>query len=212
MTPDRQTTVTLTALDLAGDWAGSAEGTEISYTFNPDGTMVWRVNDPQFKASAPDGAKGRFRIIKGLRFNEIKLYRFESPELEDHSFRGIIELLDENSFKMEIGQGANPIDFAYRILSDVGNHCVGAKVNGRIVLLTYRFNNGDIVEIISRSNSNPSLDWLSFAKTSNARNRIKRFFRENGSFRLQPENPSLEPIIVDHVTVLGRVVLAIHKF
>jgi len=78
---------------------------------------------------------------------------------------------------IDLPAGSTPVDFAYRIHSDVGNHCVGAKVNGRIVPLSYKFNNGDIVEIISRSNTQPSLDWLSFVKTSHARNRIKRFFR-----------------------------------
>ncbi|MBI2841949.1 MAG: bifunctional (p)ppGpp synthetase/guanosine-3',5'-bis(diphosphate) 3'-pyrophosphohydrolase [Armatimonadetes bacterium] len=79
---------------------------------------------------------------------------------------------------VDLPAGSTPVDFAYRIHSDVGNHCVGAKVNGRIVPLSHKFNNGDIVEIISRSNSQPSLDWLSFVKTSHARNRIKGFFRK----------------------------------
>ncbi len=79
---------------------------------------------------------------------------------------------------IDMPAGATPVDFAYRIHSDVGNRCVGAKVNGKIVQLTHKLNNGDIVEIITRSNSQPSLDWLSFVKTSNARNRIKRYFRE----------------------------------
>lgn len=79
---------------------------------------------------------------------------------------------------IDLPAGSTPVDFAYRIHSDVGNHCVGGRVNGRIVPLTYKFNNGDIVEIISRSNSQPSLDWLSFVKTSHARNRIKSFYRK----------------------------------
>lgn len=79
---------------------------------------------------------------------------------------------------VDLPAGSTPVDFAYRIHSDVGNHCVGGKVNGRIVPLTYKFNNGDIVEIITRSNSQPSLDWLSFVKTSHARNRVKSFFRK----------------------------------
>ena len=79
---------------------------------------------------------------------------------------------------VDLPAGSSPVDFAYRIHSDVGNHCVGAKVNGRIVPLTYKFNNGDIVEIITRSTSQPSLDWLSFAKTGHARNKIKAFFRK----------------------------------
>lgn len=79
---------------------------------------------------------------------------------------------------IDLPAGSTPVDFAYRIHSDVGNHCVGARVNGRIVPLTHVFSNGDIAEIISRSNAQPSLDWLKFVKTSQARNRIKRFFRQ----------------------------------
>lgn len=74
--------------------------------------------------------------------------------------------------------GATPVDAAYRIHSDLGQHCVGAKVNGKIVPLTYRFKNGDIVEILARPNANPSLDWLASSKTSHARTKIKAYFRK----------------------------------
>jgi guanosine-3',5'-bis(diphosphate) 3'-pyrophosphohydrolase len=72
-------------------------------------------------------------------------------------------------------RGATPVDFAYSIHTDVGNQCVGARVNGRMVPLRTRLNNGDIVEILTQANHTPSRDWLNFAATTRARNKIKHF-------------------------------------
>jgi GTP pyrophosphokinase len=70
-------------------------------------------------------------------------------------------------------RGATPVDFAYMIHTDVGNQCTGARVNGKMVPLRTRLQNGDIVEIITQAGHKPSRDWLSFAVSSRARNKIK---------------------------------------
>lgn len=77
----------------------------------------------------------------------------------------------------ELPKGATPVDFAYSIHTEVGHQCVGAKVNGRIVPLRYELQTGDTVEILTQKNHFPSADWLSFVKTSKARNRIKQWLR-----------------------------------
>ncbi|MBY0503370.1 MAG: bifunctional (p)ppGpp synthetase/guanosine-3',5'-bis(diphosphate) 3'-pyrophosphohydrolase [Bryobacteraceae bacterium] len=74
-----------------------------------------------------------------------------------------------------LAQGGCPVDFAYAVHSDIGHLCVGAKVNGRIVPLKYELKNGDVVEILTQAGHSPSKDWLSFVKSSKARNRIRHF-------------------------------------
>ncbi len=77
----------------------------------------------------------------------------------------------------ELPDGATPVDFAYSIHTDVGNHCTGAKVNGRLVPLTTALKNGDTVEIFTDKKRKPSRDWLKFVKTAKARTRIKHYIR-----------------------------------
>jgi GTP pyrophosphokinase len=74
-------------------------------------------------------------------------------------------------------EGASVIDFAYRIHSEVGHHCAGARVNSRLVPLRYRLRNGDTVEIVSTATQTPSQDWLNFVKTSRAKARIRSWIK-----------------------------------
>lgn len=79
---------------------------------------------------------------------------------------------------IEMPKGAGPLDMAYQIHTEVGNHTTGAKVNGRIVPLNYEIKNGDIVDILtSTSSAGPSRDWMDLVSTRRARNKIRQFFR-----------------------------------
>jgi len=79
---------------------------------------------------------------------------------------------------IDIPRGSTPVDFAYRIHTDIGNRCTGAKVNGRIVPLDTQLKNGDIVEIITGKNAHPSLDWLNYVVTSSTKNKIRQWFKK----------------------------------
>ena len=108
----------------------------------------------------------------------------EEPDAREFVKSSRLDLFDEEVFvftpKGEVKTlpaGATPIDFAYAVHTDVGHRTVGAKVNGRIVPLHYKLQNGDRVEVLtSKSERGPSRDWLSLAASSRARNKIRQFF------------------------------------
>jgi GTP diphosphokinase / guanosine-3',5'-bis(diphosphate) 3'-diphosphatase len=97
-------------------------------------------------------------------------------------FRDQVFVFSPKGEVKDLPAGSTPIDFAFRIHSDIGYHCVGARVNGRLVPLTHKLQNGDVVEIVtSRSSRGPSRDWLNanlgYARTGNARSKIRQWFK-----------------------------------
>lgn len=98
---------------------------------------------------------------------------------------------------IELPAGSTPLDFAFKIHSDVGAKCIGAKINGRIVPIDHVLEHGNIVEIITSSNSKgPTIDWLKIAKSRNARNKIRQWLKkENKSENVEKGKSTLERYI-----------------
>ena len=125
------------------------------------------------------GDEGRYEWVRRLLENQ------EGADAEDfiHSlkvdmFADEVFVFTPNGDVINLPAGATPIDFAYNIHSAVGNHMVSAKVNGRIVPLNHRLQNGDVVEVMtSQSAHGPSRDWIKIARSSNARSKIRQWFK-----------------------------------
>jgi GTP pyrophosphokinase len=136
----------------------------------------WAYKDGQ--AISKDDAK----VFKGLKQLVQWLQELKDPKEFLDSVRG--ELFDPDVYALtpngevkEFPQGSTPLDFAYIIHTEVGNNCVGAKVNGKIVPLKYKLQNGDVVEIITSPKQKPRRDWLSLVRTSRAKSRIRHWLR-----------------------------------
>jgi len=93
-------------------------------------------------------------------------------------FRGEIFVFTPEGDVKALPMGSTPIDFAYSVHTEVGHHCAGAKVNGRIAPLSRELKNGDAIEILTNPKQRPNRDWLSFVKTSRARQSIRHWVRQ----------------------------------
>lgn len=109
--------------------------------------------------------------------NDLKDAHEYLESVKGNLFDDDVYVFTPNGDVIALSQGATPVDFAYRIHTQVGNRCAGARVNARIVTLDRPLKNGDIVEIITQKNAHPSLDWLNFTVTPGARNRIRQWYK-----------------------------------
>ncbi len=138
--------------------------------------------------------------------------------LKDDVFNSQVYVFTPKGDVIELPAGSTPIDFAYRVHTNVGNKCVGAKINGRIVTLDYKLQNGNIVEILTSANSSgPSRDWINIVQTPNAKSKIRQWFKkerreeniERGNLILEKEFkkysiPTKDPIIEKYMLQMAR--------
>ncbi len=142
----------------------------------------WRYkevgDEPQRKPDALDQALAWLRELMEMNRDIRDASEFTRSVIGD-LFRDQVFVFTPKGDVIDLPKGSTPIDFAYRIHTEIGHRCVGAKVNGKLVPLDYQLQTGDVVEIItSKHPKGPSPDWLRFVKTSLARNRIKRYLKE----------------------------------
>jgi len=111
--------------------------------------------------------------------NDLKDAQEYMESIKDNLFDDDVYVFTPSGDVIPLSRGATAVDFAYRIHTQVGNHCAGVRINGRWAVLDSQLNNGDIVEIVTRENSHPSLDWLNFVVTPSARNRIRQWYKRS---------------------------------
>jgi GTP pyrophosphokinase len=180
----------------------------------PDGLRVeFQLRTYVMHKIAEEGIAAHWKYKEGKDFlisNEEKTFTWLRQLLEQKELNkptDLVEALKEDVLSyqiyvftpqgdiVELPVNSTPVDFAYAIHTEIGHKCVGAKVDGRIVPLRYRLKNGEKVEILTSSKSEPKSDWLNFVKTSRSRIRIKSYLRkkeqdkalEYGVYLLQKE-------------------------
>ncbi|MFZ2882319.1 MAG: TGS domain-containing protein, partial [Candidatus Moraniibacteriota bacterium] len=154
---------------IASHWIYSEKKRKLANFFRkskhvvPDEELIWVK---QLREWQSDLGKNDQEFMEGLRIDFFKNHIFAFTPQGD-----IIDLPED----------ATPIDFAYRVHSEIGNRAVGAKANGKMTPLNYKIKNGDVVEILtSLDHKNPSYDWLRFVRTSLAKSQIRKFFKKDG--------------------------------
>lgn len=168
----------------------------------PGAIMVeFQIRTKEMHKIAEEGIAAHWRYKEGKVFNPkedkrfIWLRKILEDDIRNQNPTDFVKTIKEDVLQkqiyvftprghvVELPEDSTPIDFAYAIHSEVGNKCVGAKVNGRIVTLKSSLKGGDKVEILTSQTQEPRKDWLNFAKTSRAKSRINAYFRKKDTER-----------------------------
>lgn len=161
----------------------------------PEGKMVEiQIRTEAMHRTAEEGIAAHFRYKEGKAVEDdldrylvsLRQILEEAKDPTEFMENLKIDLFHEEVFVftpkghlLKLPIRSTPIDFAFAVHTDIGYHCIGAKVNGRIVPLNYKLRSGDSIEIITSANQRPNPDWIKIVKTSKARSRIKKWIKES---------------------------------
>jgi guanosine-3',5'-bis(diphosphate) 3'-pyrophosphohydrolase len=139
----------------------------------------WKYKEKGSAETKPQDGEAGFRWLRQLMDwqRDLKDPNEFLDSVKFELFSDEVYVFTPNGDVLELPRGACAVDFAFAVHSDVGMHCAGAKVNGRIVPLRYTFRNGDTCEIITNKTQRPNKDWLEFVKTSRAKTKIRAVLR-----------------------------------
>ena len=161
-----------------------------------------QIRDEKMNEIAEEGIASHFEY-KGIKrsgdfdkrlgwVKELVSRKEGNSNLDIELFSDKIFVFTPKGKMLELTSGSTPLDFAYEIHSDIGNKCVGAIVNRKIVPLKAELDNGDVVEIITSKNHKPSSDWLKFVKTSKARQAIHRAIKSSGKIPISSYSSKID--------------------
>ncbi len=137
----------------------------------------WRYKEKSPEAEVPDEKLTWLRQLLEWQ-HDYRDARDFIKDLKGELFTDEVFVFTPKGDVIDLPSGSVTLDFAYKIHTDVGNRCTGAKVNGRLVSLDYQLKTGDMVEVVTSKKGSPSRDWLKLVKTSHAKNKIRNWFKK----------------------------------